>query len=195
LAHWIRGPLVKRPTGHGAPDDPALARLCLATEIASMRERTAGAPAALVADLGLRCAPVDGGTAFIATRFPHPSVNCVTGFGFDRPLDEATLDRTIALYPHRGFSIQPSPMARPPGLSDWLAVRGFAVGFHWLIWARETRTLPYEPATGLELRRLEPEHAEELAALACTAYVNPARLGWRLLHRRPAWMPSEACAR
>jgi hypothetical protein len=139
-----------------APDEPTLARLCLAAEIASMRERTAGAPAALVADLGLRCEPVAGGTAFIAGRFPHPTVNRVTGFGLERPLDEAGLDRVIALYPHRGFSIQPSPLAEHPGLDGWLAARGFAPGFHWLIWAREAQPPPDEPATGLELRRLGP---------------------------------------
>lgn len=180
---------MKWPPGHEGPDDPALAQLCLGAEIASMRERTAGAPAALIAELGLRCAPVDGGTAFIATRFPHPTVNRVTGFGLDRPLEEATLDRTIALYPHRVFSVQPSPMARPQELSGWLAERGFAVGFHWLIWVREAQPPPDEPATGLELRRLGPEHAEEFAALVCAAYANPARLA--ALHAagvgRPRW--------
>jgi hypothetical protein len=180
---------MKRPPTHGAPDDLALARRCLGAEIASMRERTAGAPAALVAELGLRCEPVDGGTAFVAARFPHPTVNRVTGFGLDQPLDEATLDRTIALYPHRVFSIQPSPMARHPELSSWLAARGFAVGFQWLIWARRAQPPPDEPATGLELRRLGPEHAEAFATLVCTAYANPARLA--PLHAagvgRPRW--------
>jgi hypothetical protein len=180
---------MKRPPEHGVPDDLALARLCLGAEIASMRERTAGAPAALVAELGLRCEPVDGGTAFIAARFPHATVNRVTGFGLDRPLDEATLDRTIALYPHRVFSIQPSPMARPPDLSGWLAARGFAVSFHWLIWVREAESSSAGSATGLELRRLGPEHGEEFATLVCTAYANPARLA--PLHAagvgRPRW--------
>lgn len=180
---------MKHPPTHGAPDDQDLARLCLGAEIASMRERTAGAPAALVAELGLRCEPVDSGTAFIAAHFPHATVNRVTGFGIDRPLDEATLDRTIALYPHRVFSIQPSPMARPPELSCWLAARGLAVDFHWLIWARETQAQPDEPATDLELRRLGPEHAVEFAALVCAAYANPARLA--PLHAagvgRPHW--------
>jgi hypothetical protein len=180
---------MKRTPAHGAPDESELARLCLGAEIASMRERTAGAPATLAAELGLRCEPVDGGTAFIAARFPHATVNRVTGFGLDRPLDEATLDRTIALYPHRVFSIQPSPMTRPPELSGWLAARGFAVDFHWLIWARESQPPPDEPATSLELRRLEAEHAEEFAALVCTAYSLPARLA--PLHAagvgRPHW--------
>jgi hypothetical protein len=116
-------------------------------------------------------------------------VNRVTGFGLDRPLDEATLDRTVALYPHQVFSIQPSPMARPPELSGWLAARGFAVGFHWLIWARALEPPPAESATGLELRRLGPERAEEFAALVCTTYANPARLA--PLHAagvgRPRW--------
>lgn len=180
---------MKQRPGHDAPDDPALARLCLGAEIAAMRERTAGAPAALVTELGLRCEPVNGGTAFIAARFPHPTVNRVTGFGLDRPFDEPALDRTIALYPHRTFSIQPSPMARPPELARWLAARGFAVGFHWLIWARAAQSPPDEPATGLELRRLEPEHAARFAALVCAAYANPARLA--PLHAagvgRPRW--------
>jgi GNAT superfamily N-acetyltransferase len=180
---------MRRPPDPGLPDDTALARLCLGAEIASMRERTAGAPAALVAELGLRCEPVDGGTAFIADRFPHATVNRVTGFGLDEPLDEPTLDRTIAFYPHRVFSIQPSPMARPPRLAGWLTARGFAVNFHWLIWAREAQAPPAEPATGLELRRLDPEHADEFAALVCTAYANPARLA--RLHAagvgRPRW--------
>jgi hypothetical protein len=174
---------------HEIQDDPALAWLCLGAEIASMRERTADAPAALVAELGLRCEPVDGGTAFIAARFPHPTVNRVTGFGLDQPLDEATLDRTIALYPHRVFSIQPSPMARPRQLAGWLAARGFAVDFHWLIWAREAEAPPAESATDLELRRLGPEHAAEFAALVCTTYANPVRLA--PLHAagvgRPRW--------
>jgi hypothetical protein len=180
---------MRQPPIHGVLDDPELARLCLGAEIASMRERTSGAPAALVAEFGLRCEPVDGGTAFIAARFPNARVNRVTGFGLDRPLDEETLDRTIALYPHRVFSIQPSPMTRPPELSGWLAARGFAVGFHWLIWAREAQPPPDEPATGLELRRLEPEHAKEFATLVCTAYASPARLA--PLHAagvgRPHW--------
>jgi len=180
---------MKRPSARGVLDDLALARLCLGAEIASMCERTAGAPAALVAELGLRCEPVDGGTAFIAARFPHATVNRVTGFGLDRPLDQAALDRVLALYPHRVFSIQPSPMARPPELAGWLAARGFAVGFHWLIWARAAEAPPAESATGLELRRLGPEHAEEFAALVCTAYAIPARLA--PLHAagvgRPRW--------
>jgi hypothetical protein len=180
---------MNRTPGRRAPDDPALAGLCLATEIASMRERTAGAPAALAVELGLRCEPVDGGTAFVAARFPHATVNRVTGFGLDRPLDEATLDRVIALYPHRVFSIQPSPMARPPQLAGWLAARGFMPAFHWLIWAREAQPPPDEPVRGLELRRLEPEHAAEFAALVCTAYAFPARLA--PLHAagvgRPRW--------
>ena len=180
---------MKRPAGHGALDDATLARLCLGVEIASMRERTAGAPDALVAELGLRCEPVNGGTAFIAARFPHATVNRVTGFGLDQPLDETTLDRIIALYPHRVFSIQPSPMARPPQLAGWLAARGFAVNFHWLIWARAAEAPPAEAATGLELRRLGPEQAEEFAALVCSTYANPARLA--PLHAagvgRPRW--------
>jgi hypothetical protein len=180
---------MKQSPGSGGPDDPALARLCLDAEIASMRERTAGAPARLVAELGLRCEAVNGGTAFIAARLPHPTLNRVTGFGLDHPLDEATLDRTIALYPHRGFSIQPGPLARPPGLSGWLAARGFTVNFHWLIWARDAQPPPDEPATGLELRRLESQHAPEFAALVCTAYSNPTRLA--PLHAagvgRPRW--------
>jgi hypothetical protein len=180
---------VKRLSGHDVPDDSDLARICLGAELASMRERTAGAPAALVAELGLRCEPVDGGTAFIAARFPHPTVNRVTGFGLDQPLDEATLDRALTFYPHRVFSIQPSPMARPPELPGWLVARGFAVDFHWLIWVRDAQPPPDEPATGLELRRLEPEHAAEFAALVCTAYANPARLA--PLHAasvgRPRW--------
>jgi hypothetical protein len=173
----------------GAPDDQALARLCLGAEIASMRERTALAPAAVVEELGLRCEPVDGGTAFIAGRFPHATLNRVTGFGLDRPLDEATLDRAIALYPHRVFSIQPSPTARPPHLAGWLAARGFEVRFHWLIWAREAEPAASGPPTGLELRRLGPEHADEFARLVCTAYGNPVRLA--ALHAagvgRPHW--------
>ena len=154
-----------------------------------MRERTAGAPPALVAELGLHCESVGGGTAFIADRFPQPTVNRVTGFGLDPPLDERTLDRIIALYPHRGFSIQPSPMARPARIGEWLAARGFAVDFHWLIWAREAAPPPATPPTDLELRRLGPEHAAEFAALVCTAYANPARLA--PLHAagvgRPRW--------
>ena len=180
---------MKRTPPPGVPDDYALARLCLGAEIASMRERTADAPAALVAELGLRCEPVAGGTAFIAARFPHPTVNRVTGFGLDRPLDEAGLDRAIALYPHRVYSIQPSPLAEQPRLAGWLAARGFAVDFHWLIWAREAQPPPDEPATGLELRRLGPEHAAEFAALVCTSYATPARLA--PLHAagvgRPRW--------
>jgi GNAT superfamily N-acetyltransferase len=180
---------VNRTPERPDPDDPALARLCLAAELASMRERTAGAPAALVAELGLRCEPVAGGTAFIAERLPHPTVNRVTGFGLDQPLDEAGLDRAIAFYPHRGFSIQPSPLAEHPGLAGWLAARGFAPRFQWLIWAREAQPPPDEPATGLELRRLGPEHAGEFAALVCAAYANPARLA--PLHAagvgRPRW--------
>jgi len=154
-----------------------------------MRERTAGAPPALVAELGLRCEPVDGGTAFIAERFPHPTVNRVTGFGLDRPLGEAALDRAIALYPHRVFSIQPSPIASQPRLAGWLTARGFAPSFYWLVWAREAEPPPEEPDTGLELRRLGPGHADEFAALVCAAYANPARLA--PLHAagvgRPRW--------
>ena len=161
---------MKRPPDPGVPGDQPLARLCLGAEIASMRERTAGAPPALVEELGLRCEPVDGGTAFIATRFPHPTVNRVTGFGLDRPLDEAALDRVIALYPHRAFSIQPSPMAQPPELAGWLVARGFAVDFRWLIWARAAHPPPDELATGLELRRLGPEHAAGFAALVLPSY-------------------------
>lgn len=189
LAHEPPGPPVSPAPDHGLPHDPTLARLCLGAEIASMRERTTGAPTALAAELGLRCEPVDGGMAFIAARFPHATVNRVTGFGLDRPLDETTLDHAIALYPHRVFSIQPDPLARPPELAGWLTARGFAVGFRWLIWAREAQPPPDPPATGLELRRLEPEHAAEFAALLCTAYANPARLA--PLHAagvgRPRW--------
>ena len=172
-----------------APDDPALARLCLGAELASMRERTVLAPAAVAEELGLRCEPVDGGTAFIAGRFPHATMNRVTGFGLEQPLDEAGLDRAIALYPHRVFSIQPSPMARPPRLAAWLAARGFEVRFHWLIWARAAEPPPAEPATGLELRRLGPKQADEFARLACAAYGIPDRLA--ALHAagvgRPHW--------
>lgn len=180
---------MSHPTLPAAPDDPALARLCLRAEIASMRERTAGAPPALVAELGLRCEPVDGGTAFVADRFPHPTVNRVTGFGLDRPLAEAELDRAIAHYPHRVFSIQPSPMSRPSDTGGWLAARGFAVEFHWLVWARDTASLPEDPPTEFELRRLGPEHAAEFAALVCGAYSIPPALA--PLHAagvgRPRW--------
>lgn len=139
--------------------------------------------------LGLAVEPVADGLALMASRFPHVLYNRTFAFGLDAPIDEATLDRAIALYRRDApFTIQPSPVSRPPEIGHWLNARGIESYFDWVIWARETRA-PIPDPTGLRVDRIGRERASAWIDLASTIFVDEAPFApwFDSLIGRPSW--------
>ena len=143
----------------------------------------------IAARYGLDTVPIGGGVALIATKAPTLLYNRAIAFGLDDPIDEATLDRAIGLYRRDvPFSIQPSPLARPAEIGDWLRARGMESWFDWVIWARDARR-PFERADGPRIERIGEERATLWTELAATIFREESELGpWiRCVIGRPRW--------
>lgn len=148
----------------------------------------AASPAVAVA-LGLRIERVAEGVALVATRFPNLLYNRAFAFALDEPLDEAGLDRLIALYPSDGpYTIQPSPHARPAAIGDWLVARGLESYFDWVIWGRSVDS-PIDTPTDLEIVRAGRGDAAAWAVLAGDIFTGERGLEPWLEQQvgRPGW--------
>lgn len=131
----------------------------------------------VVRALGLSVEPVGDGIALIASRLPHVLYNRAFGFGLDAPIDEAMLDQALAHYPiGTPFSIQPSKMARPPEIADWIDRRGIDAWFHWVIWQRDARA-PLTTLAGPRIERIGLEHAAIWSGLATRIFADEGPIG------------------
>lgn len=135
-------------------------------EVRVWSDCVAAAPPALRERLGLAAEPFAGGVALIAANVPSILYNRAWGFGLDRDVTEAELETVVARYRDDAeFAIQPTPHARPEGMSRWLEARGLHAWFHWVRWVRETAP-PAPVHTALEIVTLPRERAGVFASLA-----------------------------
>lgn len=100
-----------------------------AVEAAACRHMFAAAPRDLASELGLEARQVAGATLLIAPGIPATMFNRVIGLGNVRAVTDADLDAIADVYRRAGVRkwwIHVTPGARPAGLAEQLAVRGFS---------------------------------------------------------------------
>ncbi len=142
----------------------------------------------------LRCDALPGSRMF----------NHAFGLGLDRPAGEDELDRLAAAYEGRAHHVALSPAARPGGLGDLLAARGYAPGYGWVKFRRGVEPLP-APETALRVASAEGRHAGAFGAIVARAFglppfaatwlaALPGRLGWTCLVALDGMEPVAAAA-
>jgi len=158
--------------------DLELARIVERAETRMWSDMVRNVSPEVAAALGLRAVPIGGGLALIASGVPSVLYNRAFGFGLDEPVDEATIDRMIALYRRDvPFSIQPCPLARPAEIDGWLDTRGLPSHFPWVRWVRGA-DVPPAAATDLVIERVGPDSARMVTDLAFTIFTGePTQVG------------------
>jgi hypothetical protein len=141
-------------------------------EIDAAADLWRAAPDAVRADLGIALERVGDAACFVCRDLqPATIFRRVVGLGVERPAGAADLDaigermRAIG----QPWTIGLPPFARPPGLADELARRGFAPGYAWMKFARAADALPQAP-TDLAVRRLEPADGAAFAAVVADTF-------------------------
>jgi hypothetical protein len=168
--------------------DPDVARDLERFEARVWSDAVSAASPETAARLGLAARPVADGIALVASNLPSLLYNRYFGFGLEAPIDEAAIDQAIALYPQEGpFSIQPSPLARPPGIAERLRARGIESYFNWVIWARDARAPLVAPEVRIEC--IDSDRATTWVELATTIFTDESSIGeWlRALIGRAGW--------
>lgn len=149
-----------------------LARRIERAEMAVWSDAVRAAPDDVLAQTGLSVEPVADGISIMASRVPNLLYNRAFGFGLDAPVTERDLDNAIARFRRdQPFTIQPSPMARPPQIHDWLAARGLESHFNWVIWARGDEAAAPAP-TDLRITTIGQDLAAIWADLAETIFAE-----------------------
>jgi hypothetical protein len=171
-------------------DDASLSRIIERAEMNAWRDFIAAAPDETRARTGIRIEPVADGIAIVAPGLPNILYNRAFGFGLEAPIDESTIDRTLALYRRDApFSIQPCEHARPPAIGDWLRARGIESYFDWVIWVRGRAAPPSPTSTTLRVERVGARDAGVVADVALTVFGDSAleRTWVRACIDRPGW--------
>jgi hypothetical protein len=166
-----------------------LARRVERTEMAVWADAVRAVTPDIFDRTGLRVVPVADGMAIVAPGIPNLLYNRALGFGLDAPIGERDLDAAIALFrPDQPFAIQPSPIARPAAIPEWLRARGFDSFFEWVIWVRNAESPTPAPAD-LRITIAQPEHAAVWTELVETIFAEGAELTpWLLaLFGRERW--------
>jgi len=116
--------------------------------------------------------------------------NRVMLLGTREPASDERLDAVCAAMARHQLPWQISlwPGARPAGIAERLAGRGFTPGYAWAHLARGAEP-PAPATTDLDIRRLAPDHAEEMAALVAPAQGTPDYMApwFRAVLADPAW--------
>jgi hypothetical protein len=167
-----------------------LTRMTERAEARVWSDCVAAAPPELRERLGLAAVPLADGIALVAANVPSILYNRAWGFGLDREVTEAELEAALARYRRdEAFAIQPTPHARPDGVSRWLEARGLHAWYHWVRWVRDTEA-PASSHTALEIVTLPRERADVFARLAARIFARePSPVMEWMAHtvERPGW--------
>jgi len=151
--------------------DHELSRLVEHSEAQASRDMFDVAPPVVARALGMRVETIGGGTAMITPGFSHLAYNRALAFGLERPITEHELDEMLALFRRDVcFTIQPSPMAQPSTIGEWLVARGLPPRTSWVKWVRDGREPAPMAETDLAVRRVTPAGAERFAELSCAIF-------------------------
>jgi len=159
---------------HTRPD-PDLERLKLAEALEAFvwTDAVEAAPAALREALGLRAVPIADGVALVMSKVWSILYNRAFGFGLARPVTGEEVSAAIGLYRiDRPFAIQPTPMAMPAEVHDWLGHRGLVVRHHWVRWWRDAAPAP-DARIALKIERIGRSRAAEFLAVAGAIFEEP----------------------
>jgi GNAT superfamily N-acetyltransferase len=151
-------------------------RLADSIEARAMAEIYATAPP----ELDCRVEAIAGASLLIAPRVPASYFNRVIGLGVFESATEIALDAIVERFrvEHTPeFWLHLNPVARPEEIAGWLAKRGFAPPAR-RTWAKFLRSRePYAARpTALSVRAAEPDDADGIARVVCSAYGMPATL-------------------
>jgi hypothetical protein len=154
-------------------NDRDLARIAEGAEVRAWTDMARAVTPELAESIGLKMYSVAGGAALVASKVASSLYNRAFGFGIDSPMDEATLDRTLALYRRDlPFTIQPSPFARPETVRASLERRGLVSRFNWIRWVRDASDPP-AAATTLAIRPARRDEADTFIDLASVIFKEP----------------------
>lgn len=127
---------------------------------------------------GVEVRRIGGAVVAIAARVDVLSFNRAVGLGMAEPATESAIDEITSAYRAAGaprFFIQVSPAARPAGIPDWLAARGFVHHNNWMKLWRDGSP-PSQAETDLSIVRIGAERARDWAGIVGTAFQFPAPL-------------------
>jgi hypothetical protein len=134
--------------------------------------------AAAPPEMGLRVERIGSTCVLIAPHLPTVLFNRVLGLGLREPASEDTVDAILALYRQAGssvFAIQVSPIASPPELVDWLAVRSLTRRDNWAkVYRRSDSQIVI--ATDLRIETIGVSDAPDYARVVCAAFGMPDQL-------------------
>ena len=164
-------------------------RLADSIEASAMADMYAAAPRAL----DCHVETIAGATQLLAPRIPASYFNRVIGLGVFEPATEAALDAVHERFRSAGVAeywLHLNPAARPERLAGWLSARGLAPPPR-RSWAKFLRAPePWAaPPCALSVRPAEPDDADAIARVVCSAYGTPAALApWFAAHvGRDGW--------
>jgi hypothetical protein len=107
----------------------------------------------------------------LVTATADRDLNRVVNLGVFEPATQAQVGAVLELYAraHVPFTVQLSPMARPPKLGDWLGDRGLRVAEEWTILSRN---LParVSDVPGVDVVQVQPEDASKYARVFESAF-------------------------
>ena len=114
-----------------------------------------------------------------ALRMPpahsSPMLNRIVGLGDGAPATEEQLDAAIAAMSGLRYYVSLSPSARPAGIGDWLAARGFTPDWGWMQFRRGVEPVA-DIRTELAVREIGPERSAEFSRLVRGVYGLPEAL-------------------
>ncbi|MFN8589134.1 MAG: hypothetical protein U0704_15185 [Candidatus Eisenbacteria bacterium] len=154
-----------------------LARACEAIEADAWRDVWACAAPGVAATLGLRTRDQGGTLALAADSLESLLMNRVVCAGVGDPLDAAALDTIAAHYEGRQpFAWNVSPVAKPDGLEEALAARGYATYFHHVRWVRDVSAYAPARTTALRVERVGAADAHAWAGLSAEVFAHGSPL-------------------
>ena len=169
---------------------PELVQSCETAEQAAVTSWHEAMPEELRRTLGVGSEPLGSGVLVHAAA-DVLMFNRVVGLGVGSPASAADLDQAVARFEAAGarrFMVQVAPHARPDGLVDWLAARGFHRHNHWVRLVRDTAPVA-QVHTELRVSEFGRAHAEEFGRLEAEAFGHPPELAGlsACLVGQPGW--------
>jgi GNAT superfamily N-acetyltransferase len=149
-------------------------------ELEAMRSLYSGCEGAHVAEAG-------GALCTVVEGMPRSAMfNRALGLGIGHPVSDNALDEIGTFFSRHGvaYGITLTPDAEPPDLPQRLVRRGFARGYAWQKFTRDTGLAPAAP-TDLTVERVGPERAAEFGDVFVRAYGTP-RIVQPLVERLPS---------
>lgn len=154
------------------------------TEAAALTALMLAPPPAVSTALGLGLHRDGDSVAAFVSSVDALSLNRLVGLGVSRPATEAGIDTTLAAAAQRGVKrlfLQLAPSAEPAQLRGWLEARGALPYNRWVrLWRSTATPLAPTPASRLEIRRVQPEHA--------AAFARVVRLGFGMPDALDPWL-------